>query len=465
MGGYPLTFNKDMNLPEAFQDQMRDILGPEYPAFVQAMTEPPPVSIRLNKRRNTDQWEEAEQVPWHPMGRYLQERPVFTLDPLLHAGAYYVQEASSMFVAEAVRQVLDLSRPLRVLDLCAAPGGKSTLLADLLSEESLLVANEVIQSRYPILRENLIKWGFPNILTTRLDPSAFSPLKGYFDLVLVDAPCSGEGLFRKDPAAVKEWSSERVEFCASRQERILKAAHPLVSPGGWLMYTTCTYNDKENQQNGQILQHAGFKSKKLRIPSDWNICFSQHEDLCGYSFLPHRLKGEGFFLSVFQKEGEPVSKIKWRGKNQHYKPVGKKRAAEFSAWLEDPDRWYLFQNPRDEISLINRVVGEEALAIAQLLGHGQPGFRAGMLKKKQFIPHHELAMSPAVSSSIPYLSLAKKEALHYLKKEEIPINTNSTGWNLVKHRGFALGWIKLLPKRANNYYPKEWRIRMKLKNI
>lgn len=439
------------------------MLGPEYPSFLEALAESPPVSIRLNRRKPVEQWSEVEQVPWHPKGRYLPERPVFTLDPFLHAGAYYVQDASSMFIAEAIRQLVDLQKPLRVLDLCAAPGGKSTLIADLLNEDSLLVANEVIHSRYPVLRENLIKWGFPNIVTTRLDPAAFSPLKGYFDIVLVDAPCSGEGLFRKDPAAVKEWSEEQVSFCALRQRRILEAAQALVKPEGFLLYSTCTYNEIENRQHAKQLEAWGFSVQEVRVPEDWNILVDRKEEMTSYAFFPHRIRGEGFFLAIFRKEEGRPGKVRWSGKNMQYSPADRKGREALAPWFKDLENQAVYKNQKGIFSFTSKTIAEEAFQIPVLLGSGQSGFQAGSLKKQQFIPSHELAMSGACSPAIPSLSLDRNAARLYLKKEEFPLpEVYTPDWRLVNYQDLPLGWIKLLARRANNYYPKEWRIRMDL---
>ena len=239
-----------------------------------------------------------EKVPWHPQGYYLNERPSFTLDPVFQAGGYYVQEASSMFVAEAVRQTMDTSKPLRVLDLCAAPGGKTTTLAAELTENSFLMANEVIKSRIPALKENLLKWGFTNYVVTNHDPETMAELEGFFDVVLVDAPCSGEGLFRKDDEAAKEWSVQHVELCSARQKRILKAAAFLVAPNGVLVYSTCTYNAQENDENvAYITKITELERIDLSLPTEFGIQATQG----GAQFYPHKLKGEGFYLAVFRQ--------------------------------------------------------------------------------------------------------------------------------------------------------------------
>ena len=291
-----------MNLPENFVSQMQHILGAEYSAFVDNLQKEAPTTIRLNSKKNLPDSsifpEKLAPVLWNDDGFYLPQRPSFTLDPSFHAGAYYVQEASSMFVAEAIKQTVDLTKPLKIMDLCAAPGGKSTLLASLLNNKSLLVANEVIKSRIGALKENLEKWGYPNYLVSNHDPEEMIDLEGFFDVVLTDAPCSGEGLFRKDPKASKEWSENSVQLCSARQKRILQAATMLVAPNGYLCYSTCTYNEKENEQNARwLIQTTDFEEVKLNIPAEWGIV----EKEFGYQFFPHKVQGEGFYLAIFRK--------------------------------------------------------------------------------------------------------------------------------------------------------------------
>src|SRR5574344_2855112 len=234
-----------MNLPEKFSSYTAELFGKEsYESFLRALEEDAPVSVRLNPVKSFG-FQEEGKVPWCEQGYYLSERPTFTFDPLFHSGCYYVQEASSMFLDAVLRHYV--SRPVRMLDLCAAPGGKSTLACSALPEGSLLVANELIRSRAQILSENLIKWGYPNCIATNNDPKDFSFLRGFFDLIIVDAPCSGEGMFRKDANALQEWSPENVDLCSKRQLRILYDIWDCLAPEGTLIYSTCTFNERENE--------------------------------------------------------------------------------------------------------------------------------------------------------------------------------------------------------------------------
>src|SRR5579859_2899526 len=234
-------------LPTPFAGRMQKQLKLGWEKFLSAHHHPAPTSIRINSHKSNSK--NHERIPWTDFGYYLEQRPSFTLDPVFHGGAYYVQEASSMFLEQAVKQTVDLSQALQVLDLCAAPGGKSTHLLSLLNDQSLLVSNETIRSRATVLAENMQKWGHDNVVVTNNDPDDFRPLEGFFDLIVVDAPCSGEGLFRKDASAASEWSEEQVDLCALRQRRILNQVWPSLKANGILVYCTCTYNEKENEEN------------------------------------------------------------------------------------------------------------------------------------------------------------------------------------------------------------------------
>ncbi|MDR1585712.1 MAG: RsmB/NOP family class I SAM-dependent RNA methyltransferase, partial [Prevotellaceae bacterium] len=232
-----------MNFPESFVERSKSLLGDEYNVFEAALQTTPPVSVRVNNK--IDMHPSEELVPWCEKAYYLQERPLFTADPLLHAGAFYVQEASSMFLYQAVKQHFPSAK--RTLDLCAAPGGKSTLLLQSLPDDGLLVSNEIIRSRAHILAENITKWGNPNAVVTNNSPADFGKLPGYFDAVVVDAPCSGEGMFRKDADAAGEWSLQLVNLCAERQREIVSSVWKALKPDGILVYSTCTFNREENE--------------------------------------------------------------------------------------------------------------------------------------------------------------------------------------------------------------------------
>lgn len=444
---------------------MQALLGPEFPAFVAALHEAPPVSVRWNRFKVPAQEavsfpDALEPVPWHPEGFYLPERPVFTLDPLFHAGAYYVQEASSMFLYEALRQTTDFSQPLKVLDLCAAPGGKSTLLASMLGADSLLVANETIRQRVGVLRENLEKWGRANIAVTQAESDDFAGLGGWFDVVVTDAPCSGEGLFRKDPGAIREWSPAHVDLCAGRQRRILAGAAAALAPGGVLVYSTCTYNQQEDEENALWL-NAEFPLTPvpLNIPVAWGISETAGG---GYRFLPHRLRGEGFFIAVFRKNEAPAPQYAPPTGYRSLTPLPRKQQTAAASWLRPDVAAQFFQTPAGTVLALPAAVEPQFRLLDQALKNKWFGVETGVFKGADFIPAHALALSAGVSPTLPAIDLSLEQALRYLKKEtfELPPGAPATGWALARYGGLNLGWLKALPNRWNNYLPPERRIRM-----
>jgi 16S rRNA C967 or C1407 C5-methylase (RsmB/RsmF family)/NOL1/NOP2/fmu family ribosome biogenesis protein len=447
-------------LPESFILQMKSLLGDSYPDFEAAMNAPAPISIRWAPG-NASHVPGTIPVPWHPDAVYLPERPVFTLDPAFHAGAYYVQEASSMFLYEALRRSVDFDRRIRVLDLCAAPGGKSTLLVSMLRPDSLLVANEVIRSRVSVLRENLEKWGYPNVAVTSADPEVFADkLSGFFDVVVADAPCSGEGLFRRDPDAVQEWSPAHVDFCSARQRSILSSAVEALAPGGVLAFSTCTFNRKENEDNAAWLAETfGLEILHPVLPSEWGITDTEG----GYRFFPHRVKGEGFFISLFRKPGEPEQANAASSSFISLKPLPKAMVPEAGSWLSDPSSFHLFQVPSGEILALPASLEPDYLIVDKALKNKWFGVNIGEFKGRDFIPSHALALSRIVSPALPAADLPKDQALLYLKRESFTLPEGiPMGWVLARYAGYNLGWMKVLPNRINNYLPAERRIRMDL---
>jgi len=449
-------------LPPAFIRQMQLRLGDEYPLFEASLSRTPPVSIRFNPAKPAGYGQPAPDspVPWHPHGIYLAERPTFTLDPLIHAGAYYVQEASSMFIHHALDQVASADTPLRALDLCAAPGGKSTLLAGFLPPGSLLVANEVIRQRVKVLRENMEKWGAVNVAITQADPEEYRQLPGWFDLVLVDAPCSGEGLFRKDPDAIQEWSPEHVEFCYGRQRRILSAAVETLRPGGLLLYSTCTYNPWENDGIVQwMLDTLSLEKIDIPTPPEWNIVSSGS----GYHFYPHRVRGEGFFLSILRKKDGPAPKLNTPGTFKTLKALPRALRADTYPWVNAEDGLAFWQIPTGEILFFPEQLEPDFLMLDKFLKARWFGALLGEFKGKSLIPAHALAMSTSVQPQLSAVELDKEQALLYLKKENPGVPDSAPrGWVMARYAGLNLGWMKIMPNRINNYLPQERRIRMDL---
>lgn len=445
-----------MTFPEEFVSSMKRVLGEETQAFLETLETEPPTSIRLNPRKVAKpNFELGGQIPWNKEGHYLQERPVFTLDPAFHTGAYYVQEASSQVVGYIFDQIFaGRTSPMKVLDLCAAPGGKTTHLASKLSDNDFLVANEVIKSRVNVLKENLQKWGFNNIIVSNQDPETFADLEGFFDLVLVDAPCSGEGMFRKNMEAVGEWSAENVQLCSGRQKRILSAAAMLVAPGGYLIYSTCTYNQEENQGNAKWLSRTlDFENVELEIPEDWGVLKANP----GLQFFSHKLMGEGFYVSVFKNLSNEQKFVK--GKPQ-IERLPKKLAEELNTWVRDAGKYQFFRKNDGQVIAIPEHLLSEYGSVLKALTKRSSGLEIGLFKGSDFIPSHALALSGLVAESIEKLELSEQDALRFLRKENFDIGNLNSGWKLVSYQNLPLGWIKVVGERLNNYMPTEYRIRM-----
>ncbi len=445
---------------------MQQQLDAGFQEFKHAIAANPPVSVRINSSK-MEPPQGLQRVPWSSHGFYLPIRPLFTLDPLLHAGAYYVQEASSMFLEQALQQSVDLQQPLRVLDLCGAPGGKSTHLASLITADSLLVSNEVIRSRATILAENVAKWGSGNVVVTSNDPRDFGKLPEFFDVMVVDAPCSGEGMFRKDPKAMEEWSEENVKMCAQRQQRILTDVWSALKPGGALVYSTCTWNTSENEENmAWLAQQEEAENIKLRLDPSWGIVPGELEGIQGYRFYPHLLPGEGFFLTVLRKPGQ-AREAHSTGKRKKYKLAlaGKKEKALIANWLLEPERfeWLQYGN---YISAISANLFEDLDELYQQLYVIYAGIEVAEVIGKMIKPQHPLALSQHLNkNAFNTLSLTLEQALRYLRKEDINPGSSGTDKVLLQYQGLPLGWAKQIGNRMNNNYPKEWRIRMELPQV
>jgi 16S rRNA C967 or C1407 C5-methylase (RsmB/RsmF family)/NOL1/NOP2/fmu family ribosome biogenesis protein len=448
-----------MDLPPDFIAQLEALLPNEASALVAALDTPASVSLHQNPRKPYALPWPALPVPWYAGGLYLEERPSFTLDPAFHAGAYYVQEASSMLVAAAFERCFPDARPLRVLDLCAAPGGKSTLLASVLPEGSWLLANEVIRSRYQVLRYNVSKWGFPNVFTSNHDVADFGGLAGFFDLVLVDAPCSGEGLFRKDEAARGEWSPEHVQFCAARQGRILADAVKLVAPGGVLLYSTCTYNRTENDGNAQWLaQQLGMAHVPLTLPEAWGL----EQRPYGHQAYPHRLVGEGFYLAAFRRDGErPTGEARKIPPFKKLQTVNSKLAPLAQPWEADGvDNLYFTSANNTNWRALEAGLLDDARWLSAHLSNLEVGTILGEQKGKEIVPAPEWALHVHCSKDLPAVDTDLPTALEWLRKNTPELDLHARGWHIVRYQGLHLGWIKALGNRYNNYYPSHWRIRM-----
>ena len=375
------------NLPEDFIRETRLVMGEErLNRFLGAFDDEAPVSIRINPRKAASARVSGERVAWCEEGYYLEGRPQFTFDPLFHAGCYYVQEAASMFVTHVLRQFV--KAPVAMLDLCAAPGGKSTAAISVLPAGSTLVSNEPIANRAQILLENITKWGYPKCSVTNAHPRDFRKAKASFDVILCDVPCSGEGMFRKDPATISEWSLQNVEKCWRLQRDIVADAWECLNPGGLLIYSTCTFNIKENEENIRWILET-YDAELMEVPTqpEWHITGSLLEGfpMPVYRFIPGITRGEGLFMAVVRKKGT----------SSH--------------------------------------------------------------DKRKQLPLKPLTIDFPTGEPI---SLSYPEALRYLRGEALVLPPDTPrGIVTIAYKGFALGPAKNIGNRANNLYPKPWRIK------
>ncbi|MDX2188588.1 MAG: hypothetical protein SFY32_01880 [Bacteroidota bacterium] len=446
-------------LPNAFKTQIVSFLREDSDAFFESLTLPAPVSIRINPKKNIPINKFKSNIQWCSNGYYLQERPLFTVDPLFHAGAYYVQEASSMFIEQILLQ-LDLTKPnLTFLDLCAAPGGKSTHLLSLIDETSLLVANETIKPRAMTLKDNLARWGNSNYIVSNSDPKSFGSLSSVFDVILIDAPCSGEGMFRKDPDAINEWSENNVELSSQRQKRILEDVLPSLKEEGIIIYCTCTYNEVENESNVQHLiqnHNATLLNEQIQITESWNIV----KNNLGFRFFPHKVSGEGFFVSVL-KINKQVPKRTSNLLNPYFKKLSVSIQKTIQQLIRTPKSFEFYEHDKD-IYAVETKFSHIIEKISKHVFVFYPGLYLGQIINNQIIPSHELALSIEVNISSEVLEINSEVAYQYFKRNDISqlidLESIADGWVLLTYQNIPIGWIKKMKFRINNYYPKEMRI-------
>ena len=451
-----------MQLPEPLLSSLVSAKGFDKEAFEAIHSSGEQItSIRINPSKGNTQLtnipvNQLTKIPWTDFGYYLNSRPSFTFDPLFHAGTYYVQEASSMFLEQALKQTMDLAKPIKVLDLCAAPGGKSTHIQSLISKDSLLVSNEVIRSRANVLKDNIIKWGCENVMVTNNDPKDFSKLENYFDVIVVDAPCSGSGLFRRDREAINEWSENNVQLCSQRQQRILADVWPALKENGILIYSTCSYSKEEDEEiMDWIMSQLSVVSCELPVDLHWGITPVQSSNQAhGYRFWPDKVKGEGFFLACFKKnDGENDDTFRYRKQPE---AVTKKEMEFVERWMKTAGKKFIkYENtvyawPGDLVKDFSFLL--EKLRVIY------SGTLTGELMRDKLVPDHALAMSNLIADTIHRTELNYDEAIQYLQRKDLKTEISDKGWQLVTYRQHPLGWINVLPNRINNYYPKELRI-------
>lgn len=455
-----------MPLPARFVERLTAELGSEEAvALCCALEEEPPVSVRVHPLRGEveqllHELHAERRVGWCEEGWYLQTRPSFTLDPAFHAGAYYVQEASSQFVGRLLPVAM---QGKRVLDLCAAPGGKTTLYSSCVGREGLVVANEIDRKRVQVLADNVRKWGMGNVVVCCADATRLSTLEGWFDVVAVDAPCSGEGMFRKDEGARSEWSEQNVRLCAARQDAILQAAWQALGDGGTLIYSTCTFNREEDEgaleRFLECVEDGVVAADEIPLDPSWGVVAGRVGAFQTFRFFPHRACGEGFFAAVARKKEQGARHGRLpRGKRSVLTPLDKGALAEVQRWVLAPEQmrfalagetcygWYTEQ--ADAVKQLSEVlpVVYSGVAMGQLF--------KGKLKPDEALAHFAELRREAVAVA----ELNREEALTYLRKQEVAADRFAEGLNLVCCAGRALGFAKRIGNRVNNLYPNVLRI-------
>ena len=440
-------------LPQAFSERIQNQFASCSEAFLGALDREVNTSVLLHPTKSAFLTIEGIPVPWNSFGRILHERPSFILDPAYHAGAMYSQESNSMLLAHVFQFILpELNAPV-VLDLCAAPGGKSLVLSTLLPSDGLLVSNEIIPQRLSILRENLDKWGLANGLTMGLSPEKI-PFSGQFDVIVVDAPCSGEGLFRRQISYRDEWKSSFAGVCAAKQEEILEEAHRLLKPGGFLIYSTCTYAPEENEkQVMRLVKNWEYTSTAVPMDASWQVDMWSEGEVEAYRMLPHLTPGEGFFCALLRKPDGPTE-----GFRQH------KHAEVLALSKKEIDAAHRFVNNDCEVwkNDANLVfTGRKHPFLKSWLTafpKSNSGTQIGTFLRDEFLPAQALANTRLASEGVPKVEVSREDALQFLRRESIVV-PEKLGWCLITHEQQHLGWGKALGNRFNNYYPNEWRIR------
>lgn len=449
-------------LPAKFVERVLRELGPdEGGALCRALTGEPSVSVRLNAAKGLAA-PSGRPIGWSSGGYWLDARPSFTLDPDFHAGRYYVQEASSQFVGHIVAACGGI-RGGRVLDLCAAPGGKTTLYSTLAGRGGLVVANEIVRNRAAVLADNVRKWGVGNVAVTVNDPSQVARLEGWFDAVAVDAPCSGEGMFRKDPDARGEWSEGNVKQCAARQDEILREAWRALKPGGTLVYSTCTFNRDEDE--GALERMAAWagdeiaESEETAVEDAWGIVCGRVGAFRTFRFYPHRTCGEGFFAAVARKSFDAGGRVRApKARRTVFAAVDRKTAGELARWVRNPGGMR-FAAVADTCYAWYAAQADAVRTLSEALPVIYSGVALGQVFKGVLKPDPALAFFDGLNrGALPAAELDDEETLRFLRRQDIAAGGLAEGMNLVCSRGRALGFAKRIGARVNNLYPNSLRI-------
>ena len=449
-------------LPVAFTERMRKQLGAEEAeSLFAALDATSPVAVRLNPAKCGEDgvWSEGEVIAWSRNGRRLKERPSFTLDTAFHAGAYYVQEAASQFIDHTISG--EELQGKRVLDMCAAPGGKTTIYSTAVGVDGLVVANEYVKSRANILADNVRKWGMGNVLVTNNAPEHLAQFEGWFDLVAVDAPCSGEGMFRKEEVAREDWSEEVVKMCAARQMSIVREAWQSLKDGALFIYSTCTFNEDEDEgvlrtfieEMGDVFA----PSQSIDVDEKWGIVRGKVGAFQTFRFFPHKTDSEGLFVAVARK-AESVSQRTPKARKKVMQEVDKVSRKELSRWLQDSDK-QTFAQVGDTIYTYRSEQFKAVQALSEYLTAIYSGVAMGQIFKGKLKPDWALSQYVGINrTAVAVVELDKARALDYLRKRDIAVGDMSEGINLLTHEGCALGFAKKVGARCNNLYPNSLKI-------
>ena len=449
-------------LPIAFTERMRKQLGAEEAeSLFVSLDSVSPVAVRLNPAKCEDVgvWSDGEAIAWSKNGRKLKERPSFTLDTAFHAGAYYVQEAASQFIDHILSN--ENLRGKRVLDMCAAPGGKTTIYSTAVGVEGLVVANEYVRSRANVLADNVRKWGFGNVLVTNNAPEHIAQFEGWFDVVAVDAPCSGEGMFRKEEVARADWSEEAVKMCAARQLSIVREAWQSLKEGGLFIYSTCTFNEDEDEgvlrtfieEMGEVFA----PSQMVEVGDNWGVVVGEVGVFQTFRFFPHKTDSEGLFVAVARKVG-PTTQRTPKARKRVMQEVDKTSRQELAKWLQAADK-YTFAVVTDTIYAYRTEQFKAVQALSEGLTAIYSGVAMGQIFKGKLKPDWALSQYVGLErKAVAVTELSEAEALDYLRKRDIAVGEMSEGINLLTHEGRALGFVKRVGARCNNLYPNSLKI-------
>jgi len=445
-----------MTLPQEFVKRMEFQLQDEAEAFFASLERPSPTSIRLHHLKGRSSFDLSEKVPWCDAGYYLASRPFFHLDPHWHGGAYYVQEASSMILDHVLTQISLEKKSRTWLDLCAAPGGKTGILASHLGPGDVLVANEVVGQRRSILKENLSKAGYINTFVTGESSASFH--EPFADIILIDAPCAGEGMMRKEPEAIRQWTPSLVDSCSKMQKQIVNDAAKCLKKDGCLIYSTCSYSMDENIHNiKHFINEHKLESVPVSFPGEWGITHIHEDGAIGFQLYPHKIKGEGLFIAVLKQITEPEKYAykKSRKPNNSFEPV-----PSIVAEKMDGGSNYLVRKNSPTFELITSAALEKANEVVMHLPRASLVVDAGELKGKDFVPSHTMAMACIQSNDYEIIDLDLTHALDYLERSTNSLPPVTTpGWYLVRYDATILGWLKSTQQGWKNHYPMNWRLR------